>query len=167
MKVNKESIPQDFNLSLAIVDTIPVLLFGGSTILISLMFNSKLFLVGSLLCLFAGLSKVIWKIIVATKKKNIWFLFVQMRITMPIGLLLMIISFIINKHNINIDVLLINLLSFPINMFFIFGIIGMIMMLMFAFTLDGNKVKNNWIEQITNLIAQLCFFIGLLIIVIR
>lgn len=167
MKVNKESIPQDFNLSLAIVDTIPVLLFGGSTILISLMFNSKLFLVGSLLCLFAGLSKVIWKIIVATKKKNIWFLFVQMRITMPIGLLLMIISFIINKHNINIDVLLINLLSFPINMFFIFGIIGMIMMLMFAFTLDGNKVKNNWIEQMTNLIAQLCFFIGLLIIVIR
>lgn len=167
MKVNKESIPQDFNLSLAIVDTIPVLLFGGSTILISLMFNSKLFLVGSLLCLFAGLSKVIWKIIVATKKKNIWFLFVQMRITMPIGLLLMIISFIINKHNINIDVLLINLLSFPVNIFFIFGIIGMIMMLMFAFTLDGNKVKNNWIEQITNLIAQLCFFIGLLIIVIR
>lgn len=167
MKVNKESVPQDFNLSLAVVDTIPVLLFGGSTILISLMFNSKLFLVGSLLCLFAGLSKVIWKIIVATKKKNIWFLFVQMRITMPIGLLLMIISFIINKHNINIDVLLINLLSFPINMFFIFGIIGMIMMLMFAFTLDGNKVKNNWIEQITNLIAQLCFFIGLLIIVIR
>lgn len=167
MKVNKESVPQDFNLSLAVVDTIPVLLFGGSTILISLIFNSKLFLVGSLLCLFAGLSKVIWKIIVATKKKNIWFLFIQMRITMPIGLLLMIISFIINKQLINIDVLLINLLSFPVNLFFIIGIIGMIMMLIFALTLDGNKVKNNWMEQITNLIAQLCFFIGLLIIVIR
>lgn len=167
MKVNKDSIPQDFSLSLAIVDAIPVILFGGSTILISLIFNSKLFLIGYLLCLFAGLSKVIWKIIVTTKKKNIWFLFIQMRITMPIGLLLMIISFIINKQLINIDVLLINLLSFPVNLFFIIGIIEMIMMLIFALTLDGNKVKNNWMEQITNLIAQLCFFIGLLIIVIR
>lgn len=164
MKVTKDTIPTDFSLSLALFDGLPVLFFAGSMIVISFLFSSKLFLVGSLLCLFAGLSKVIWKIIVVLKKKNIWFLFIQMRITMPIGLLLMVISVITNKNNINYGLIKNSILSLPSLIFFIIGVAGMIMMLMFGFVLDGSKKKNNWIEQITNAVAQLSFFIGLLLL---
>lgn len=164
MKVTKDTIPTDFSLSLALFDGLPVLFFAGSMIVISFLFSSKLFLVGSLLCLFAGLSKVIWKIIVVLKKKNIWFLFIQMRITMPIGLLLMVISVITNKNNVNYGLIKNSILSLPSLIFFIIGVAGMIMMLVFGFVLDGSKKKNNWIEQITNAVAQLSFFIGLLLL---
>lgn len=164
MKVTKDTVPTDFSLSLALFDGLPVLFFAGSMIVISFLFSSKLFLVGSLLCLFAGLSKVIWKIIVVLKKKNIWFLFIQMRITMPIGLLLMVISVITNKNNVNYGLIKNSILSLPSLIFFIIGVAGMIMMLVFGFVLDGSKKKNNWIEQITNAVAQLSFFIGLLLL---
>lgn len=39
-------------------------------------------------------------------------------------------------------------------MFFLIEIISMVMMGIFAFTLDSGKAKSNLIEQITNTIAQ-------------
>ena len=165
--MNKKVVPQDFTLSLALFDFLPVLFFGGTIILVGLMFSSKLFLLGAFLCLFAGLSKVIWKMIVVLKKKNVWFLFVQMRITMPIGFLLMIISLFLNKDRININAVLSNVLSMPSIVFYIIGLIGMLLMLVFGFMLDGSKQKNNWIEQVTNTIEQACVFIGTLIIYIK
>ena len=160
--MNKETVPQDFTLSLAIFDSLPVIFFTGSMIIIGFLFKSKLFLLGALLCLLAGLSKVIWKMIVVLKRKNIWFLFVQMRTTMPIGFLLMIVSLIVNRKTIVFSEIFSAITSFPSAVFFALGIIGMIMMLAFGFTLDGSKKSSNWIEQVTNCIAQLCFFIGLL-----
>lgn len=41
-------------------------------------------------------------------------------------------------------------------------IIGMIMMSIFACKLDSTKLRSNWIEQITNAIAQGCFLLGVL-----
>lgn len=162
--MNKEVVPKDFTLSLALFDILPVLFFSGTVILIGLLFDSKLFLIGAFLCLFAGISKVIWKIIVVLKKRNIWFLFIQMRITMPIGLILMIVSLIINRTNIDVSLVLNRITSLPSIIFFIIGLIGMVMMLLFGALLDGGKLRNNWIEQITNTIAQACIFVGTLII---
>lgn len=161
-KVTKDTVPTDFSLSLAIVDAIPVILFGLSMIVLSKIFSSAFLLVGASLCLFAGICKVLWKIIVVLKQKNIWFLFIQMRITMPIGLLLMIIAIIIAKGNIDWINIINKILSLPAIIFFVIGILGMSLMLVFAFALDGKIAKNNWIEQITNFVAQLAFFIGLL-----
>lgn len=162
--MNKKTIPEDFNLTLAIVDAIPVLCFFISIILISSIFKSKLFLLGAILMLCAGLSKVLWKMIVATKKKNIWFLFIQMRTIMPLGLILLIISLIINKELINFDLIIQSIISLPQLIFFVIGAFAMALMLIFGFVLDASKVKNNWIEQTTNIIAQLSFLIGIIII---
>lgn len=162
--MDKNSIPKDFNLSLALVDSIPVIFFGLSMIVVSKLFNSLLFLFGALLCFLAGLAKVLWKIIVATKQKNIWFLFIQMRTIMPLGLLLMIISLIINRNNIDFPLLLNKILTMPCLLFFFIGIVLMTLMIVFAFVLDNSKVNNNWLEQIVNAIAQICFFIGLLLL---
>lgn len=68
-KMTKNIVPEDFTLSLAIVDAMPVLLFGGSMILIGLLLGSILFLIGTLICFWAGAAKVVWKLIVVTKKR--------------------------------------------------------------------------------------------------
>ena len=96
-KMTKDTIPENFTLSLAFVDSLPVLFFGGSMILIGLLFGSPLFLIGAALCFWAGAAKVLWKIIVVTKKKNVWWMFLQMRIVMPIGFLLMLLAVIYSK----------------------------------------------------------------------
>ena len=48
-KMTKDTIPENFTLSLALVDALPVLFFGGSMILIGLLFGSPLFMIGAAL----------------------------------------------------------------------------------------------------------------------
>lgn len=160
--VTKDVVPNDFTLSLALVDAIPVIIFCLNMIIVGKTIDSSLFIFGAILCLWAGLAKVIWKIIVVLRKKNIWFLFVQMRLVMPIGLLMIIVSLLLNRNV--ISSLLIKITNMPSLLFLIFGLLGMGLMVIFGFTLDGTKTKNNWIEQTTNIIAQLCFLISLMIL---
>lgn len=166
-KINKNTIPENFTIALATVDAIPVVFFGASMVVVSLIFASKLFLFGALLCLIAGICKVVWKYIVVLFKKNIWCLFIQMRILMPIGFGLIILSLFVNSSSVNPSGMWSAIISFPAVLFFIIGLIGMILMVVFAIKLDSSDVKANWIEQATNGIAQISFFIGLLVIYLR
>ena len=161
-RMTRDIIPEDFTLSLALIDALPVLFFGGSIILIGLMFRKVLFLIGALLCFWAGVAKVIWKIIVVTKKKNIWWLFMQMRIVMPVGFLLILLSVILNLKAIKLSVILSAVISMPSVVFFAIGIVGMILMGIFASKLDSSDVRSNWIEQLTNTVAQASIFAGVL-----
>ena len=157
------TIPKDFDLKLALVDAIPVIEFSISLVLVSKLLKSSLFILGALLCLFAGICKVLWKIIVAIKKKNIYFLFVQMRTSMPIGLLLMIVGIGLSYQNLSKVLKLI--LDGPSIIFFGIGIVLMIIMMIFAFKLDKDNLKHNWLEQTTNIMGQACFLIGLVLLV--
>lgn len=161
-KMTKDIIPNDFTLSLAVVDAIPVLFFCASIVTIGLLFKSIIFLIGAGLVLFAGAVKVLWKIIVVLKKKNIWWMFMQMRILMPVGMLFMLLSLVSNRENIDMSNLIASVTSIPSLVFFIVGLIGMVLMTVFSFVLDSNNVKSNWIEQITNGIAQISIFTGIL-----
>ena len=163
MKMTKDIVPEGFTLSLALVDALPVLFFGGSMILIGILFESALFLLGALLCLWAGAAKVIWKIIVVTRKKNVWWLFMQMRIVMPVGFALMLLSIIIGWSKIDGAAVLTAVVSFPSVIFFAVGILGMVLMGVFASKLDSSSVRSNWIEQLTNGLAQAAIFIGILL----
>lgn len=136
-------------------------------LLIAMVFSNPLFLIGAILCLFAGLCKVLWKIIVVLKKKNIWWMFLQMRICMPIGFLMMVLSIFLKRKEINFHFILKTILSFPSVIFFGLGLLGMTLMIIFAFTLDGSSLKSNWIEQLTNGIAQMFIFTGVLIILLN
>lgn len=162
-KMKKDVIPEDFTLALAAVDAIPVVFFGASMVVIGRMFSSGLFLLGALLCLFAGVAKVLWKIIVVLKRKNIWWLFLQMRILMPVGFALMLAGTVLNAGKINGKAVLAAALGFPSVIFFAVGIAGMGLMMVFGAKLDSSDVRANWIEQLTNGIAQMAFFIGLLL----
>lgn len=162
-KMTKDIVPEDFTLSLAIVDAIPVIFFGMSMVLLGSRFSGALFIIGALISLFAGAAKVLWKIIVVLKKKNIWFLFLQMRIAMPVGFLMMVISLILNRERLDFNLIWGAIISFPAVVFLAIGLVGMVLMGVFGAVLDGSNVKSNWIEQITNGIAQICIFIGILL----
>lgn len=165
--MTRDITPEDFTLSLALIDALPVLFFGGSIILIGLMFKNALFLIGALLCFWTGAAKVLWKIIVVTKKKNIWWLFMQMRIVMPLGFLLMLLAVILSRSTINLSAVLAAAVSMPSVLFFAIGIIGMTLMGIFAAKLDSSSLRSNWIEQLTNTAAQASVFTGILILFLK
>ena len=106
-------------------------------IVIGLLFGSPLFLIGAALCFWAGAAKVLWKIIVVTKKKNIWWMFLQMRIVMPAGFALMILAVILNRSAINLPAVFVAIVSFPSVIFFAIGVTGMALMGIFAAKLDS------------------------------
>ncbi len=163
-KMTRDIVPEGFTLSLALIDALPVLFFCASMIVISRLFSSNLFLIGALLCMIAGAAKVLWKIIVVLKKKNIWFLFLQMRILMPIGFVFIVISLIMKRSEISLAGMGRAFMHMPSMLFFVIGILGMVLMMVFAVKLDSSDVKANWIEQLTNGIAQAAIFIGLLLL---
>lgn len=165
-KMTKDTIPEDFTLTLALVDAVPVLFFSATMLLVGLLFRSPLFLIGAGLVLFAGAAKVLWKVIVVLKKKNIWWMFLQMRILMPIGMVLMLLSLVLGWKHLNGAQILAGVTSFPTVACFGVGILGMVLMMVFAFVLDSSDVKSNWIEQSTNGVAQIAFFVGMLLIVL-
>lgn len=165
-KISKDIIPGGFTIPLVLVDALPVIFFAATMIIISLLFSSPLFLFGAILCFYAGAAKVLWKLIVVVNKKNIWWLFMQMRIVMPIGFLLMLIALIVNHSSISGGAILAAVLSIPSVIFFAIGVVGMILMMVFAFRLDSSDAKSNWIEQLTNGLAQACFFLGTLFILL-
>lgn len=160
-KIGKDTVPEGFTMGLALTDALPVLFFGGSMVLVAKLLTSPLFFTGALLCLYAGAAKVLWKIIAAAKKKNVWWLFLQMRYVMPAGMLLMAAGLVLNGGGKG-GAFFAAALRFPATLFFALGISGMVLMTVFAFTLDSADPKANAKEQLTNGIAQACFFAGLL-----
>lgn len=50
-----------------------------------LLLHSALFVAGAVVCLVSGVVKVLWKGIAAVTRRNIWPMFVQMRVFMPAG----------------------------------------------------------------------------------
>lgn len=166
-KMTRNIVPDNFTITLALVDALPVLFFGATMILIGTLFSHPLFLAGAILTTITGAVKVLWKIIVVLKKKNIWWMFVQMRMLMPVGFFLMLLSLILGRNSLSATRIWKGLISFPSVFFFIIGVIGMATMILFAAKLDSSDSKANWIEQATNGVAQASFFVGVLIIIIN
>ena len=163
-KMTRDTVPENFTLSLALVDALPVLFFGGSMVLIGLLFHSALFLLGAFACFWAGAAKVLWKIIVVTKKKNVWWLFLQMRIVMPVGFALMLLAVVLGRKTIHLPAVFAAVTSLPSVAFFALGVAGMVLMGVFAARLDSSDLRSNWIEQLTNTAAQAAIFVGILLL---
>lgn len=171
MKTNEKEIKrtdgskknyENFTLSLALFDALPVLFFCIGMLLIAARFKNVLFIAGAILCTCAGCGKVLWKILVASTEKDIILLNRQLRVLMPVGFLLIIAGMITGRSNIHLTELTQKILTVPTCIFFAITVIGMICMTVFAFTLDGTKARSNWIEQITNAVAQGCLLAGII-----
>lgn len=66
-----ENKPTGFTLSMALMDTLPVLFFSVSIGVLSARFGSALFLAGAILVILAGIMKVLWKFLLATVKRDV------------------------------------------------------------------------------------------------
>lgn len=108
--------------------------------------------------------KTVRKIIVVTKKKNVWWLFLPMRIVMPIGFALMLLAVILGRKTIRLSAVFAAVISLPSVAFFALGVAGMVLMGVFAARLDSSDVRSNWIEQLTNTAAQAAIFVGILLL---
>lgn len=162
-KMTKDTVPEDFTRGLVVVDAIPVILFGMNCILIGRLLDSVPFIFGAVLALVSGALKVLWKLIVVIKRRNIWPLFLQMRIAMPIGFAVMLLGFVLVLV-FRREILTGIHFGIPSLICFGIGLLGMILMGVFAAKLDSSDKKSNWIEQITNAVSQAAILIGLCVI---
>ena len=162
-KVTKESLPDDFTLSLVIVDSLPVIVFSISMLCLYQKFPSMIYLLGAVLCTLAGLLKVLWKLVVVLWKRNIYFCYIQLRYLMPIGFFLILLSLAIDRKMIHLTDLIKQISQFPNCLCYIMFVASMILMGIFAKKLDPEKVRSNWIEQLTNLFGQICLLLGILL----
>lgn len=153
---------EGFTLSLALVDSLPVIFFGISFLALSEMFGSIIFTIGAVLCFLGGLSKVLWKIIIALSKKNVYILNKFFKIFMPVGFMLMMAALVIDRSKLNFAAMGKAVTSIPSAIFFVLGIGGMCLMGYWAKKLDSTSAKANWIEQLTNAFAQGMILLGIL-----
>lgn len=148
----KSNEVQGFTLGLALADAIPVVLFALILSCIMTRFHNNVFLSGGILTIVGGTCKVLWKMLLACRKKDYHFLNRPLFIVlMPSGFLLMLLA------------LVIACLGFPSVLFFIPGILGLVAMTIYVKCHDKSDAKNNWIEQLTNSFAQLMFLLGILV----
>ncbi len=150
-----------FSWQLALVDALPVLLFGIAAATLGVKLRSAVFLVGAIVCVLAGAGKVAWKLLIALAKKDVKLLGAQLRYLMPVGFLLMVIGAFLAPRDL-LASLLGGVARMPSAAFFVLCVAGMCAMVVCARKFDRYDVRGNWIEQLINSAAQACLLLGVL-----
>ena len=145
-KITKDMVPEGFTLSVAII------ILGVKAAF------SPLIMLGGFLIFLGGAIKVLWKVIVATKQKNVYWMYKQMGPVMGIGFLLLIIGCIVSRAALKTAFAGIGVASI---VFFVLWFLCMCLMGVFASKLDSSDPKSNWIEQCTNGVGELCLCLAL------
>ena len=159
-KNEKGSSREQFTLSLALVDALPVLFFAG-TVVLGMKLRSALFFAGAVVCLFAGAGKVLWKLILALGGKDVRLLGAQLRYLMPLGFALMLVGAVASDRAV-LGQLLHAAVRLPSALFFAGTVVGLAGMILCARRFDRRDVRGNWIEQGINAAAQGCALLGVL-----
>lgn len=172
---------RQYSLGLALFDAVPVVFFLMSTMVIYSMYGSPIFLAGAIASFLGGSAKVLWKLIVVLKKRDVSVLTLAFRILMFGGFGLMLLAAVISEvsdliHGVpggsvsgnpgtmrTLGVLWHALTMMPATLFFIAGTAGMCCMGYLGSHMD-KSARSNWIEEITNALAQLAFLIGVIIV---
>lgn len=154
-------VPEGFTLTLALVDAVPVLMFCAAAIAFGARLKSALFVAGAALAFLGGAGKVSWKLVIALARRNIPALSRQMRVTMPLGFVLMIAG--VALEGADALALLGELAALPSLVFLIAWVLCMCLMGYFAGHRDQADVRSNWIEQGVNALGQTCLLIAVLL----
>lgn len=152
-----------FTLSLALADALPVLFFGAAAVVLGLKLRSALFFVGAVVCLLAGAGKVLWKLLIALKGRDVALLGAQLRYLMPVGFVLMLAGALLADRAARLA-LWGAALRLPSAAFFAAAMMGLAAMIVCAKKVDRRDVRGNWIEQGINAAAQGCVLLGALLL---
>ncbi|MBO4862075.1 MAG: hypothetical protein J5535_04170 [Firmicutes bacterium] len=155
---------EGFTLALALVDAIPVLLFGASMIMIAARAGSVLFVIGAVLSTLAGCFKVLWKIILATQKKSVKWLNKGFLPLMGAGWLLILLSLILMRSGGADTAWAAGLIRMPSVLFLALWLVLMGFMVWYRKKRFVNEdAKKNWTAQIINCVAMASLFAGILL----
>ena len=153
----------EYPLSLAIFDSVPVILFFITGILINAHFHSPLFMAGVIAAFLGGSSKALWKIIVVLRQKDIVFLTKAFRILMFGGFGIMLAAVIAGAVRGKLAGFIPAVITMPSCIFFLLGVAGMFMMGYLGSHMD-DSARSNWIEEAVNAASQAAFLIGMLML---
>ncbi|MCH4083586.1 MAG: hypothetical protein LKF00_04380 [Olsenella sp.] len=154
-------VPEGFNLALALVDAVPVALFGASALVAGERIGSPAWVVGASLALAGGTGKVAWKLVMALARKNVPILSRQMRYVMPAGFALMVAGAALDAAG--ALELLRALVRMPSLALVLAWLVCMLLMVRFVRSRNQLDVRSNWIEQGTNALGQLALLCALLL----
>lgn len=152
-----------FSVSLALVDALPVLFFGVAAVALGVKLRSALFFLGAVICLLAGVGKVLWKLLIALRGRDVALLGAQLRYLMPLGFVLMIVGAALADHAV-VRALLRAAVRLPSAACFAVTVVGLVGMILCARKFDRRDVRGNWIEQGINAAAQLGTMLGVLLL---
>lgn len=150
-----------FTVKLAALDCVPVLLFSAAAVTLAGKLGRPLFVIGAVFCVLAGMGKVIWKIVLALKGKDLQILGAQLRYVMPIGFLLMIIGAVRSE---TASQLIQQAIKMPSVLFFALAGIGLILMIVCARKFDRKDIRGNWIEEGINCVVQALVLVGVILL---
>ena len=162
--IKHNSVSEDFTLSLALVDALPVLFFAASMVLIAGRFSSILFCLGAAVIVLASCGKVLWKLLLGLRKQNVpwlnrWFIPCQIS-----GFVLILLSLVLNFRVIRWGNLLAQLTHFPSVIFFLLWLCGMGCMSWYRKNRFDHSLKANWTAQLINTAAQGALLLGILLL---
>lgn len=169
VKEEVEETHEGFTVSLALVDSLPVIFFIGTTLILAQALGSPIFAIGAVASALAGTGKVLWKLFLGLGLGDVKFLnkmFLPLQIS---GFMIMLVSVIIEtvKKTINWVAVGKAVLSIPAGLCFLAGICAMGFMGWFRKKYDkatfNTDAKKNWIAQLTNAFAQGMIFLGILL----
>ena len=161
--ITENTVPQDYTMPLALFDAVPVILFAGACFLLWQMSQSIFILLGGVICFVSGMIKVLWKILVVLQKKNVWWMFVQMRKCMPAGMTLILIGILALCLDKDKSAVIASFLHPLPLLLLVVSLAAMACMIVFSSKLDPAKARSNWIEEICNTIAQGAFLLAVLL----
>ena len=155
---------EGFTVALALVDAIPVLLFGASMILLGSRLQSPLFTVGAILSTLAGCCKVAWKLILGLKKKDVRWLNKGFLPLMGAGWLLILLSLIFLKSGGADTSWAKGLIAMPSVLLLALWVILMLFMVWYRKKrFINDDAKKNWTAQIINLIGQAAMLLAIVL----
>ena len=152
---------EGFTLSLALVDALPVVFFAAAMISFGARLNSGLFIAGAVLAVCGGAGKVTWKLMLALARKDVPWLAKQMRVTMPIGFVLIIAGCVASGQA--FLALSAGFAEPPSSVLMTVFFLCMLAMAWFAGHMDQSDARANWVEQLTNAAGQACLLAAVLL----
>lgn len=164
-----EETHEGFTVSLALVDSLPVIFFIGTTVLLAMGITGVpqiIFGIGAAASALAGTGKVLWKLFLGLGLGDIKFLnkmFLPFQIS---GFMVMLVGAIVGTFTKDINWAAVGkaVISLPSGLCFLAGIGAMGFMGWFRKKYDkatfNTDAKKNWIAQFTNVFAQGMMFLG-------
>lgn len=164
-----EETHEGFTVSLALVDSLPVIFFIGTTVLLAMGITGVpqiIFGIGAAASALAGTGKVLWKLFLGLGLGDIKFLnkmFLPFQIS---GFMVMLVGAIVGTFTKDINWAVVGkaVISLPSGLCFLAGIGAMGFMGWVRKKYDkatfNTDAKKNWIAQFTNVFAQGMMFLG-------